>query len=214
MSGNGGTISVVAVPEATELSVELFASATPDATAALTYGDGHCDVALYATLPPALQSSDRDLGPQISATNGTLVLAADAAREGDHVVYQTESLDLAFGTTFEITSATGTLATVRVPAQIAQQEDTVVHAAGTPATLHFTGGAAAQYVQIHLASDLGTADCYPVPGATAFDVSATLLDTIIGVDRSFTVDVYAKNRAVVPIDGRLVEVLGISQLAI
>lgn len=220
----GGTIAVFAEPEGFGMLAEFYDAATPDPGTALTTGDGHCDVRPPL---PTVTVVDRDIGASFTATGdlGTMTAMRDANSIGladfllpqvDHTgptfyYFASDGIGMSgFSSTWTITTDAGPLATITVPDLLIQADSMIIHTAGEPATVNYKGGAGAQYLEILLSSDGGTARCYP-PLGTSFTVPAAVLDAIVIADTAASVNVFAYNREVVTLGGRDVIVAGVSQ---
>jgi hypothetical protein len=224
---NGGTIVVWAEPEGHGVFAELFDSTTPDALVPLpAFGDGHCDVT--PLIPAMPQVVDRDLGATLNLTSETEQLSALVSNVVDFGLAQVllptvnhagttyfygamTTSSPGFGTAWQVADAEGTLATVAIPSQVVQHETGILNVPGNDNTIHWTGGGEAQLIEIDLLGAGANATCYPVAGATSFLPSAALVAQIAGTDRQIGVEVFAKNRQVVAVDGRDVLVTGQSQ---
>jgi hypothetical protein len=222
---DGGTIVMFAEPEGTGFLIELYDSTTKGRDLAPIVADGHCDVRPPLTVLDTTVV-DRDLGPAVTAFDGTHTVTADVAdtitfgladfllpeveRSGTVFFYGAGG-EPVFDSTWMLTTDAGPLATVAVPQQVFQDAIGDPHTAGEPWTIAYSGGANADYIDIYVAGANGTADCYAVPGTTSFTIPAAVLDAIIDDNGSAGVNVFAYNRSVQTIAGRHVVVAGVAQ---
>lgn len=221
---NGGAITVFAELEGWGFFAELYASSDPDTLVLPSVGDGHCELAPFDALPNVI---DRELDASLSASSPLANLIAQPTGDGlaeadlpqatyvDGSSVRYGAVDATtvagFDTTWQLAYGGQALATITVPAQLTKADSQVRHLPGQSQIVQWTGGADAEYIELDLGADLGRAICYPPAGATSFVVPARVIDAIAAVDGSASVTVFAKNRAVVTIDGREVVVTGVSQ---
>lgn len=223
--GNGGVITIESHTEGYTLHVELYASATPDtAPVPPVVGDGHCDVVAATVIPPKLTVVDRDLGAQITATDGPATVVAPVVQSDATYTY-----DGVFAiappdpaTTWTLASDAVALPAVALPGRITGMpsrfgpDGDVPRPVGTPVTIDYTGGDSADYIHIVATGSHAIADCYPVVDAHAFTIPATVLDALIidddvAGDRDIGVVTNAETRALVTIAGRSVVVSGVAR---
>ncbi|MFO0756840.1 MAG: hypothetical protein U0359_10125, partial [Byssovorax sp.] len=216
----GGTVDQIdgrilfrGLGEGIAFEVDLYAEPV-SAPAAITRGDGHCDVhatgegdSFVGVIPPGTL----DLGASVTAKSGALTFDAtvDGTTGGFSYIFTQAGVD-AFDKTWTLTnagSASGlaatTLATVHVPAAVVPIVPTPgggsIETTGGKVTLQWTGGEGADSFHINIMSSKAEVDCYPAPSATSFDLPA---EVVSALDPIVVPAVWAESVSLVPVGGR------------
>lgn len=205
------------------LRAELYR--TPVATPKpITYGDGHCDVDFSHTGDSIDDTSivfrtpapdDLDLGPSLTATDGTDTFRAPVETLNGGLQYSgVLMLAQPFDTTWTLTNsgsekglAAGTLALLHVPGRVEVQVPApIVGSLSTESghvTLRYSGGEGATTFHVNMLGTKATVDCYPAPGSTSFELPPEIFSAL---DRGITPRIWAESIRYVTVDGKTVMV--------
>jgi hypothetical protein len=213
----GGKLLFRGLGEGLYFGVQLYAQPIT-APGFPTLGDGHCDLHAPGTGDDITRENlftdfaSLDLGDTVTASNGTITLVASAGDAGTFQYEEALAGSFGFDSTFTLKNSgspsgapASTLATLRVPGRVSQQDASSPVKAGNggPVTITYGGGDGAQSFHINISGSSTEIDCYPAPNTTSFTLPANVA---VHLDATFTPVVWAESVTFVMVAGRRVMV--------